>query len=123
MIVLEYGYMPKKNKKELKFYHAVYIRKHYKENKEYYLAKSREQKRRYRLYLQSLKAKPCADCGNTYLTCVMDFDHKPEFEKKYEMAKIAYSASKARITEEAAKCDVVCANCHRIRTHARLAQA
>ena len=48
----------------------------------------------------------------------MDFDHRPGEVKKHQlggMTKTVYSW--AVIEAEIAKCDLVCANCHRIRTH------
>ena len=38
--------------------------------------------------------------------------------KKFSLSKAA-SRKPADVSEEIAKCDAVCANCHRIRTHAR----
>jgi hypothetical protein len=49
---------------------------------------------------------------------VLDFDHLGE--KSYNVSDaIARVLSWARIELEIAKCEVVCANCHRIRTHER----
>jgi hypothetical protein len=59
------------------------------------------------------KNKPCMDCGREYPPCVMEFDHV-RGEKKFEISKIKYSVGALRA--ELAKCELVCANCHRIRT-------
>jgi hypothetical protein len=48
----------------------------------------------------------------------MDFDHVGE-DKLMNIAKMA-GLSWARIEAEIAKCEVVCSNCHRIRTWQRL---
>jgi hypothetical protein len=64
-----------------------------------------------------LKSKPCADCSESYPPYVMDFDHKSG--KEFCIAKCAGRVSRRRLLKEAAKCDVVCANCHRERTHQR----
>lgn len=49
----------------------------------------------------------------------MDFDHV-RGEKKFNLAVAANkNISIARIQDEIAKCDVVCANCHRERTFKR----
>lgn len=45
----------------------------------------------------------------------MDFDHRED--KKFNIAQLSKIASVEKLKEEIAKCDVVCANCHRIRTH------
>jgi hypothetical protein len=65
------------------------------------------------------KERPCADCGVQYPHYVMDFDHRED--KKFTISKMAGRVSQQRLKEEIAKCDVVCANCHRERTHQRKA--
>jgi hypothetical protein len=49
----------------------------------------------------------------------MDFDHIAERgPKRFRLA--AYASRKPEtVAAEIAKCDVICANCHRIRTRAR----
>ena len=66
-----------------------------------------------------LKDKPCADCRKKYPPYVMDFDHREGEEKSFLISKYAGRVSRKRLLAEAAKCDVVCANCHRERTHQR----
>ena len=68
-----------------------------------------------RVFIDSLKDVPCHDCGGKYPPYVMDFDHV-NGEKRRVLSRMAHY-SPERILEEAAKCDVVCANCHRIRSH------
>jgi hypothetical protein len=60
----------------------------------------------------------CMDCGeNNHI--VLDFDHIKD--KKYNISRMIHDGfSWAAIKKEIAKCEVVCANCHRIRTHDRL---
>lgn len=73
---------------------------------------------RIRLLIAAAKNRPCADCGGRFPTCVMDLDHvrgQKEF-KVSEAVQRAYGTNLARVRAEIAKCDVVCANCHRIRT-------
>lgn len=64
-----------------------------------------------------LKAVPCQDCAGLFHFAAMDFDHV-RGEKKFNVAMGA-SFSKSALLEEIAKCDVVCSNCHRIRTYKR----
>jgi hypothetical protein len=72
-----------------------------------------------RAMITALKTgKPCMDCGNQFPPYVMDFDHRDPTLKKNNVAYMAHS-SLDRIMEEIEKCDLVCANCHRIRTHKR----
>lgn len=112
--------MPRKNKEEMKAYQAEYIKKHYQENKQYYIQKAREARVRRSAYVRGKKEVPCFDCKMRYPFYVMDFDHKPEFKKEHQMNNIINGASYATIDKEIAKCDVVCSNCHRFRTFSRL---
>lgn len=53
------------------------------------------------------------DCENTYDHYQMDFDHRPGEVKKEEISRIkTFKLAK----EEMLKCDLVCSNCHRVRT-------
>lgn len=62
------------------------------------------------------KDVPCMDCGGTYPTSVMDFDHRDPSEKSFTISQ-KRQCGLQMLLAEIAKCDVVCANCHRIRTH------
>ena len=55
----------------------------------------------------------CVDCGNTDIR-VLEFDHLPSNKKLFGIS--GNRVGIARLKEEIKKCDVVCANCHRIRT-------
>jgi hypothetical protein len=61
----------------------------------------------------------CADCkcDLTVHPEIADFDHRPGTEKRFKINESVRSLK--RLTCEASKCDLVCANCHRIRTKAR----
>lgn len=74
---------------------------------------------RMKALIQEAKSVPCADCGERYPYYVMDLDHRPESGKILPVSQMKYM-SKERILAEIAKCDVVCSNCHRIRSHGRL---
>lgn len=47
---------------------------------------------------------------------VMDFDHINPLEKRYNIGDIMWWANRDRIWEEVRKCQLLCANCHRIKT-------
>jgi hypothetical protein len=67
-----------------------------------------------------LKSKPCTDCGGTFPVCCMDFDHRAGTNKSHNPGSMfAHHYSRECIEKELAKCDLVCANCHRIRTQKR----
>lgn len=73
-----------------------------------------------RALVQHEKSKPCFDCGRVYPFYVMDFDHKPGHEKEMAVSKLLYAKPPiAKLMAEIAKCDLVCANCHRERTYKR----
>lgn len=60
----------------------------------------------------------CVDCGFNNHPKALDFDHLPGVVKLFDLAKAA-SRSRESVLEEIAKCEVICANCHRIRTSDR----
>lgn len=68
-------------------------------------------------FIHTLKAVPCVDCRVSYPPCVMDFDHRPGTVKLFNVSRAGKTL--AQVTAEAAKCDVVCSNCHRLRTWGR----
>jgi hypothetical protein len=67
--------------------------------------------------LAELKSKPCLDCGGKFPPECMDFDHV-RGEKRDNLSSIR-DLSVPNIMEEIEKCEVVCANCHRVRTQRR----
>ena len=69
--------------------------------------------------LADLRAVPCLDCGGTFPFFVMQFDHRDSSEKRYVVSMMVGRTGKDRILAEVAKCDIVCANCHRERTYQR----
>lgn len=98
----------------------AYVRAHYESNKQYYLDKNERRRKELRQMIQDAKSVPCMDCGESYPYYVMDLDHRPNEVKLYEPSKLAGLGSKIKLLAEIAKCDVVCSNCHRIRTYERM---
>jgi len=78
---------------------------------------TRRLQRRGRAFIQQLKSRPCMDCGRSYEPCVMDFDHV-RGQKEFELSAHVGLAIQT-LQAEADKCDVVCANCHRLREERR----
>ncbi len=66
--------------------------------------------------LDTLRDSPCSDCGGTFPPCSMDFDHRDRMTKIAAVTRLIGRAGLQKIVAEAAKCDIVCANCHRART-------
>lgn len=76
-------------------------------------------------FIEKLKSKACMDCKDKFNPWQMDFDHRPTEVKRFEINKFvnigSLTSSKLELLyEEIAKCDLVCSNCHRDRTHRRL---
>lgn len=75
-----------------------------------------EWKRRQRAWIDALKIeRGCADCGYNDHPVALDFDHIDG--KTFSIG--AGRRSKRAVLEEIARCEVVCANCHRLRTERR----
>ncbi len=70
-------------------------------------------------FLERVRELPCADCGRRFLPVVMEFDHRDPSAKRYAMNTVAGRLRFSRLLEEMAKCDILCTNCHRIRTRRR----
>ena len=69
------------------------------------------------LHGPEMKSAPCADCGACYPPEVMEFDHVPGRGGK--LHNISTLKTLRAILAEAEKCELVCANCHRVRTTRR----
>ena len=76
-----------------------------------------ERKREFVVWYEALKEhRPCADCGGRFPPAAMQWDHLPGTEKVADVANLLRRLCKARVLDEIAKCELVCANCHAIRT-------
>ena len=71
--------------------------------------------------MQELREVPCADCKRRFPFFAMDFDHRDSTQKSFEVTRMLGRLATERLLEEVAKCDIVCANCHRDRTYRRRA--
>jgi hypothetical protein len=97
--------------------HSVYRKEHYRKNKEKYIKKASLNKEKYRKeYYDWLSQKSCMDCGNSDIR-VLEQDHIRD--KKFNIAKMVGVVSLKTLMNELDKCEIVCANCHRIRTVTR----
>lgn len=63
-----------------------------------------------------LREHPCIDCGESD-PIVLEFDHLRD--KEFGIGKGFRDRAWQSVLDEMAKCDVVCANCHRRRTAER----
>lgn len=99
------------------FDRQAHERTRYPKRRAYFLA--RANKRTAEIAAIKLAAG-CADCGYAEHSAALDFDHRPDEEKCFGIGK-ASTRSWASVEAEMAKCDVVCSNCHRVRTYERRA--
>lgn len=80
-------------------------------------AQKQRRAREMREFLISLKAgRPCTDCGQVFDPACMQWDHLPGSVKIGAIGDIGRKSSRRRILDEVAKCELVCANCHSLRT-------
>jgi hypothetical protein len=94
-------------------------RRWYQNNREVYLTRNKRKKEVLRNVMRDHKSKPCADCSGEFPYYVMDFDHREDETKTAHVSRMIEKMSLQKLLEEIEKCDVVCANCHRIRTFQR----
>jgi hypothetical protein len=79
---------------------------------------SKEWHRQRKEQLVAYKGGKCLDCGGIFFACCYDFDHRIPSEKSFTISEASASGkiSIEDLMKEVDKCDLVCANCHRIRT-------
>ena len=115
--------MPYKDPEIRKAKNKEYGIKHYAANKETIKSRSSESNKRIRkrnrdFVIELKESNPCTDCGQYYPYYVMHFDHI--YEKTAPISDMSRSAlSIERLQREIDGCELVCANCHAIRTHER----
>ena len=58
-------------------------------------------------------------CGYKGPGYVLDLDHRDPEEKSFKLSSSSHLGGRSwdTIKQEMAKCDVLCANCHRIKTY------
>jgi len=120
-LIVEMPYKdPEKQKEAQARLSAAYYQKNKKKMKVRAKQYTYEHRERLKQFLIEIKSAPCMDCGNSFPSCVMDFDHREGEEKNGCVSVMVNRAlSLDRIKQEVSKCDLVCANCHRIRTSTR----
>lgn len=111
--------MPYKDRERQKLYQS----EHYQNNKDTYRARAGMAipliRARNQEYINGKKSVPCMDCGKTYPPYVMHFDHVRGEKISNVSTMVNAGLSLETIQEEIDKCEVVCANCHAIRTWER----
>jgi hypothetical protein len=99
----------------------AYDRRYYHERGK--AARRARQRRRMleaRAWMAALKnGVPCADCGQTFPVWVMHWDHLPGYHKVGSISQMVGSRSRTITIAELQKCELVCGNCHVLRTISR----
>lgn len=100
---------------------SAYHREHYLRNRQTYIdnaamRRSRILEQRTHFIIEFLEDHPCVDCGESDVA-VLEFDHLSD--KSFDISGGIRDRNWQSVLEEIAKCEVVCANCHRRRTAKR----
>ena len=72
-----------------------------------------------RIALAKIKNVPCSDCKKLFPPWVLDFDHRNRNLKSGDIGHMFINGmwNIDMLEKEMVKCDLVCANCHRMRTY------
>jgi hypothetical protein len=106
--------MPYKDLEVRKRKHKKYSREHYLANKVARQAKLRARRKELKAEWDEYKASLiCIKCGFSH-PAALDFHHRDAKNKESIVSKLIGDGCFTRAKKEAAKCDVLCANCHRI---------
>jgi hypothetical protein len=101
----------------VKKYQKKYQKLWWQRNRERHMRNTRKNKAKRREFIYTnFKSKPCMDCGGSFPPECMQFDHRPGTIKSFSVSSHGLSKSLDKLLAEIEKCDVVCANCHAIRT-------
>ena len=102
-------------KEERKEYMRKWYIKRKEEDPEYIRNINVKKKRKYtKIVYNYLKDHPCVDCGITDIR-VLDADHIDPTMKINTRSNLGKTRGIQVIIDELNKCDIRCANCHRIR--------
>lgn len=98
--------------------HRQACRDYYNSHKKKCNASVRKRSKEKKRLINAAKEGPCVDCGKTFPPCVMDFDHLDP-STKIQRVSWMHRNSVKKIIAEIDKCELVCSNCHRLRTYNR----
>jgi DNA-binding transcriptional regulator GbsR (MarR family) len=89
-------------------------KKYFEEHKDEYRARCQARRENARKHVADIKSKSsCQNCGENHPAC-LDFHHNDSKQKEHNISRlISHAASIKKIDAEIAKCQILCANCHR----------
>lgn len=97
-----------------------YDAKRYQKIKKKRYKQTKDRRKKLTKWYRKLKSHPCTDCGMTFHPAAMQFDHTSSEDKRNNVANlVSMGLGKKTVLAEIEKCDLVCANCHAIRTFNR----
>ena len=109
--------MPYKNKNEGRKWRRKWWASLPNDRKRKMQIKANERAKKIKIFLANYKiSKGCKDCGYKKHHSALEFDHI----KGNKKINIAFAKSINQAKKEIEKCEVVCSNCHRIRSWKRL---
>ena len=76
------------------------------------LANKRWEQKKVEEFKKLKETLKCNRCGETHIAC-LEFHHKDPIQKEGNVGQLARYTSTSKLLEEIAKCEVLCANCHR----------
>ena len=105
--------MPYKDREKRVEYARENGKKWYQEHKQEVIErKKKRQEDIYNWFRRYKSTLSCTDCGISH-PALLQFHHRDRTEKSFTISKVISRArSVKQITDEMAKCDVVCVNCH-----------
>ena len=105
--------MPYKDKDKRREYQKEYMRKWYEKNKAKHISYVRNRDKKIKDWLKDYKSSlSCEKCGENHPAC-LDFHHINPNEKSFALGRVDKFLSIKLLQNEIAKCEVLCANCHR----------
>ena len=92
--------------------------RYYQKNKEQIKTKDNARRKQYKNHLILLLGGKCGGCGVSN-ALLLDFHHIDPSTKEFEMSRGLAKGGKSlkQLEDEAKKCELLCANCHRLKTH------
>jgi 2-keto-3-deoxy-L-rhamnonate aldolase RhmA len=106
--------MPYADKQKQREYQRRWNKEHYRENRNQERERIQKRKAQIGIWFQDFKrGLICETCGESDPAC-LDFHHTEKDEKDFTLALVkSWGWGRERILREVAKCQVLCANCHR----------
>jgi hypothetical protein len=108
--------MPYKDPKQQKAAQKAW----YERNKDLTYERTKSSREKRKEIIRKIKeSSPCADCDMSYPYYIMHFDHLDYKIKIDKISNLIQTKKMKVVLEEIEKCELVCSNCHSIRTWKR----